>query len=255
MSTPAIARGPGYWLRSYGLMVRRDLVALRVDLAAMLVLQTLMGAGAAFIYGFVLGDQDPAHATYIATAAPVLAMIPVGFAFLPGVIGNMKSEGSYDYVWSLPVPRTAAGAATLSAFTVAALPAAALSLTIASWRYGVDLSISPSIVPAVGLTALMAASVGYGLGHAVPDPRVTNLIVNLVMFSVLMFSPLAFPIEQFPGWLGAVHQVLPFHHMATVVRAALTDGLVSHVARSYAVLAAWTVVSWAAALRVVGRRG
>ncbi len=44
-----------------------------------------------------------------------------------------------------------------------------------------------------------------------------------------MFSPIAFPIENFPGWLAAAHRVLPFWHMANVVRALLTQGLVDAV--------------------------
>jgi len=53
-----------------------------------------------------------------------------------------------------------------------------------------------------------------------------------------------------------VHRVLPFWHMSVVIRAGLTEGLVTtSVARSYVALGAWTVVSWLIAGWVVGRRG
>lgn len=249
----AVRTGPAWWWRSFHLMVRRDLAALRVELVTMLIFQTLTGAGAALIYGFVLGDVGPTRLTYIVTGAPVLALIPVGMTYLPGVIANTKAEGSYDYTWSLPVPRTAAAAATVGVFTVAALPGAAVSLIVATWRYDVDLAVSAGLVVAVALTALMAASVGYAIGHGIPDPQVTNLVTNLVIFTVLMFSPIAFPIEQFPGWLAGLHHALPFHHMATVIRGGLTDGLVTDLARSYVILALWVTGSWAFALRIIGR--
>jgi ABC-2 type transport system permease protein len=129
-----------------------------------------------------------------------------------------------------------------------------VTLLVAGWRYDLDLAVSWAIVPAVLLTALMAVSIGWTVAHAIADPRITNLLVNLVIFVVLLFSPIAFPIENFPGWLAAVHRVLPFWAMAQVVRDALTDGLVADVGRHYAVLTAWTAAAWIAGARIVGRR-
>jgi len=42
--------------------------------------------------------------------------------------------------------------------------------------------------------------------------------------------------------------------MATVIRDALTDGLVDSAMSAYVVLGAWTVGAWIAAAWVVGRR-
>jgi len=92
------------------------------------------------------------------------------------------------------------------------------------------------------------------LGHGVPDPRITNLITNLIIFFILLFSPLVIPLDYFPGWAAAGHQVLPFYHMAVVLRASLTEGIVENVTASYLVLTAWTVGSWAIAAAVIGRR-
>ncbi len=96
---------------------------------------------------------------------------------------------------------------------------------------------------------------GYTLGHAIPDPRVTNLLTNLIIFLVLLFSPIVVPIALFPDWWATVHRVLPFWHMAVVVRAGLTEGLITgSVGVSYAVVGAWTAAAWLLAAWVVGRR-
>lgn len=47
------------------------------------------------------------------------------------------------------------------------------------------------------------------------------------------------PIAQFPDWLASVHRVLPFHHMAVVIRDALSTGIVTDVATSYVMLGLW----------------
>lgn len=70
----------------------------------------------------------------------------------------------------------------------------------------------------------------------------------------MMFSPIVVPIEQFPGWFAAFHRVLPFWHMANVLRDSLTIGLVEHVGTSYAVLTMWLVGAWMVTARVITRR-
>jgi ABC-2 type transport system permease protein len=244
LPSPALRRGPGYWLAGYRAMLRFDFASSRSWLATFVIVQVLMGAGMAIIYGFYLGNMPPAAATFVATGAPTLALVPLGMALLPSLIAIRKVEGTYDFMWSLPVPRTATAASSFTIFTLLALPGVAVSLGVAAWRYDLELQVSLWVIPAVLLVSLMSASVGFGVGHAVPDPAITNVITNLIIFVVLMFSPVAFPIENFPGWLAAAHRVLPFWHMANVVRDALTDGLVRSVGVSYLVLGAWTAGTW-----------
>ncbi len=249
-----VRRGVRRYFRAYTSMIRFQATGLRRELTAMAFLQLLTGAGTAVIYGFVLGDIDPKRVEYLATAAPVLALIPVGFVHVPNVIGQQKLEGTYDFMWSLPVPRSAGALASFTVFTLISLPGAFVSLVVATARFDLDLSVTPLVVPAVLLTALMATSVGFGLGHAIANPRVINLTTNVLIFFVLMFSPVAFPISQFPDWLAAVHRVLPFHHMAIVIRDGLTDDLVSGAGRSYLALALWTCGSWVVTAHAVSRR-
>ncbi len=254
LTPTALRRGAGYWLAGYRAMLRFDLASSRGWMLPFLLVQVLMGAGMALIYGFYLGDMPPAAATFLATGAPTLAVIPLGMALLPGLIAVRKIEDTYDFMWSLPVPRTATAASSFTIFTMLAVPGFAVSLAVAGWRYDLDLRVSLWVVPAVLLASLMSASVGFGIGHAVPDPGITNVITNLVIFVVLMFSPIAFPIENFPGWLAAAHRVLPFWHMANVVRDALTDGLVESAWGSYVVLGAWTVGTSLLAAWAIRRR-
>mgnify|MGYP001811639541 FL=1 len=246
--------GASYWLAGYASMLRFDLRVLREMLPFFLVIQMLMGAGMAIIYGFYFDDLPPVAATFIATGAPAIAIVPAGMAGVPGIVMQHKMNETYDFLWSLPVPRLATAASTFTLFTLLSVPGVALAMLVAWWRYGIDLSVSWAIVPAVLLAALMANSVGFGFAHAIPEPRITNLLVNVIIFFTLLFSPIAFPIENFPDWFAAVHRVLPFFHMAQVIRAGLTNGLVDGVAVSYAVLIAWTIGSWALAGYAVSRR-
>jgi ABC-2 type transport system permease protein len=236
-------------------MVRFDSKNLRSYLTVGLVVQVLMGAGMAVMYGYFFGDLDTAQQTFLVTGIPALALVPVGFVMVPASIGDLKLHDTYDYVWSLPVSRFASAMATLSIFTALAIPGTVIALLVARVMYGIDLQVSPPIVSAILLTSAMATSVGYALGHGIPEPRVTNLITNVLIFLVLLFSPIVVPIEQFPSWWETVHRVLPFWHMSVVIRAGLTEGMVTtSVAASYLVLIMWCMVSWVVAGLVIGRR-
>jgi len=214
-----------------------------------------MSTGMVFMYGFYFGDMPSEVQTFLVTGIPALAMVPIGFVLVPGMIMQRKIRDTYDYISSLPVPRMVSAAATFTIASAIGIPGTVLALWIANLRYEVAISVSAAAVVAVLLVSLMATSVGFAFGHAIPDPRVANLLTNLIVFLVLLFSPIVVPIDLFPDWWAAVHRVLPFWHMAVVVRAGLTEGLVStSVSASYLVLGAWTIGSWLLATWVVGRR-
>ncbi len=251
----AVRRGAGYWLRGYRTMLRFELTNLRTWIVIALLIQLLMSSGMVFMYGFYFGDMPREVQTYLVTGIPALALVPIGFVLVPGMIMQHKLRDTYDFVWSLPVPRVAAAAATFTISSAIGIPGTVLALWFADLRYDVALSVSVAAVVAIFLVSLMATSVGFAFGHAIPDPRVASLLTNLIVFLVLLFSPIVVPISFFPDWWAAVHRILPFWHMAVVVRAGLTEGLItSPVSSSYVVLGIWTFGSWLLAAWVVGRR-
>ena len=246
-----IRSGFGYWLASCWSMFRFEFVNMRSFLGIALVIQILMGGGMAYMYGFYFGDVPEIVRTFIVTGIPALALIPVGFVLVPNAIMDHKIRGTYDFVWSLPVPRMASAAATFILFTMLAIPGTIISLLIAHVHYAVPLHVSWSVVPAMLLTSLMATSVGFAFAHAIPEPRITNLITNLIVFLVLLFSPIVVQIDRFPGWWAAMQRVLPFYHMANVIRAGLSSGLAVSVGTSWLILGIWTALSWVLAAWVV----
>jgi ABC-2 type transport system permease protein len=247
--------GAAHWLRGFVLQLRFLAYDLRQLIPIVVVIQTLMGAGMAVFYGFYLPEITPEAATFLVTGAPALALFPIGMVLIPNIIGQQRLRQTYDFDWSLPLPRSAIALAQVGMFTVLALPGTVLALLVAIWRYGIDLNVSLMVIPAILLVALMASSVGFGLGHGIADARILNLITNLLVFFILLFSPIVWPADLLPDWLLRVHEVLPFFPMATVIRDALSDGLVTGVLRSYVVLALWTAAGWGVAAWVVGRRG
>jgi ABC-2 type transport system permease protein len=251
----SVERGPARWFRSYAMMLRFDVRGLGQWLAFGLLIQVLMGAGMAIMYGFYLGEVSPQLGTFMAAGVPAIALIPIGFVMVPNMVGQQRIAQTYEFLWSLPVPRLAAAASTFTVFTLMAVPGVAVALGVAAWNYGARLTVSLMVIPAVLLTSLMTTSVGFGMAHGVKNPLVINFITNMTVFFVLLFSPIVVPITQFPDWLASIHRVLPFYHMAEVIRDSLTTGFVADVGHSYLVLALWTMAGWVATAWVVARRG
>ena len=85
------------------------------------------------------------------------------------------------------------------------------------------------------------ASVGYGMVVAIPEPRITNRITTIVIFLLLLW-PIAIPIDRFREWSAVAHRILPFYHIANLIRSGLTEGLAGDVAQALAVVNAWAVL-------------
>jgi ABC-2 type transport system permease protein len=252
--TITVRRGAGYWLHSYWTLIRWHLAGLRMWLAMLASIQILAGAG--FVLGIALFFHNiPATAAlFVSTGVPVINLVMVGLVLGPQLVADQKVQQSYEFIRALPAPETAAACAWYTVCLLAGLPAVVVSLVIAEARYAITLTVSPAIVPAVLLTAFTGTMIGYALGHAVPNPTVTRLATQVLVFAIFGYTPILFPAGQLPGWLATANWWLPFGHMAVIVRDGLTVGLVTGVASSYLVVAAWGVVGVAASAWALGRR-
>ncbi len=250
----SVRTGWAHWLESYVMMTRWELGSLRLLLPLIVALQVIIGGGFALGIGLLFEDMPARNALYLSTGVTVVTLITVGLVLGPQLVGNRKIAGTYDFMWSLPVPRTTQAAAWTTVNSVIALPGMVAALLIADWRYDLPLHISLSIVPAVLLTIVTATMVGYAFAHAIPRPMITQLITQLLIFFILGFAPINIPPENLPAWLASLNDWLPFYHMAVVIRGGLTDGLITDVGSSYLVLTLYTAASVAVAAWVIGRR-
>ncbi len=254
VSVPDVHSGVAHWWRSYRMMTRWELTGMRSLLPLIVMVQVLIGAGFALGIGLFFVEIPQRNALYLSTGAAVVTLVTVGLVLGPQLVAEHKVRGTADFLWSLPVPRTTQAAAWVTMNSIIAVPGMIAALMIADWRYDLPLHVTPSIVPAVLLTIVSATMIGYAFAHAIRLPMVIHMITQLVSFGILGFAPINIPPENLPGWLVEVNHGLPFEHMAIVMRAGLTDGLVSHVAASYLVVIAYAIVAVAVAAWVVGRR-
>ena len=238
------------WPRAYWRMVAWDFADLRLYLPVLSAVLILQGAGFALGLGLLFGTMPEAAAVFLVTGAPVMNLITAGLIFEPQLVAEQRTRGTYEFLQSLPVPRSAAALAWYTVALGTALPAVLLTLVAGVARYHLSLTVTPMVVPAMLLTCLTGVLLGLAIAHGITAPMAAMLASTTLIFVMFGFSPVALPATQLPGWLAAVNQWLPFGSMATIVRAALVNGVASGVPRAYLVVAAWAagsalVVAWA----------
>jgi ABC-2 type transport system permease protein len=219
----------------------------------LVVVQVALAVATVVGYGLLVGTPSPDVALYLATGAPTITLITVGLVMTPQMLAQAKTEGSLDWMRTLPVPRWIFLASDLLMWTLIALPGMVLGVVAGVLRFNVHLSIAPWVVLAALLVSLTSASVGYAMASVLP-PMLAQLLTQVLIFVVLLFSPVSYPASRMPEWLQTAHQFLPIEPMAQLVRAGLANDSFTVPGRSMVVLGLWVCVSVAAALAALRRR-
>jgi ABC-2 type transport system permease protein len=240
-------------LRSYFLMLKWVFLSNRTWLSLNLAVQIGIAIGFVFGISYFYPTITPDIAKYITTGAPTLILLMVGFVMVPQIIAAMRTEGTFDYIWSLPVPRMAHVAADATNMFGTTLPGIILAVILGAVRFDFSLNISPLVVPAIILISLCGTFVGYSMAFAVPKPMMVNVLTQIIVFCVMMFSPVMFPVERLPGWLQDVHQVLPIQYMADLMRGTLTD-LPINLGKAFAITGGWCAAGFLVTNLLVRRR-
>lgn len=224
-------------------------------LPLVVVVQALLAAGIIVGFGFLIPDIDTETARFLSTGAPTVLLLTVGLVIVPQGVARARADGTFAYLRSLPVARPLLLAADLTVWLLVSLPSVAIAVLVASWRYDLVFRIDPlQLAVAAVLIAVTATSVGYAMAVSMP-PLLAQLATQVLVFFVLLFSPVTFPVEQLPAWFAAVHDWLPVRPAADLLRAGLASDVFLWSWRDLAVVLAWCLAGVAISVRALVRRG
>ena len=240
-------------LRSYGLLVRWTGLRQKTFLPFAIIIQGLFSLGIVIGYPLLFPQIDARTILFIATAAPSITLITMGLVAVPQQVAQARTEGTLDYMRSLPIPRVVYLLADLTVQLLIVLPGVIFGVLVATWRFNLPIDVSPWVVPAVILVVLTATSAGYAMASLLP-PLIANLMSQVLVVLVFMFSPLQFPADRLPDWLAAIHRVLPIQAMGEVMRGTLAPAEFPVSAGSFVLLGAWCVITFGISWRVLARR-
>jgi ABC-2 type transport system permease protein len=240
-------------LRSYRLLVTWQARRMKMFLPLGIVVQALFAFGIVAGYPLLFPTIDRTTILYLATGGPAVSLITIGLVAVPQLVSQARTEGTLDYMRTLPVPRVIYLLADMTVWLAVVVPGVIFAVVVAAIRFGLDLEISPLVVPAVLLVVLTATSVGYALASLLP-PMVANMASQVLVVFILMFSPLNFPADRLPGWLATVHSFLPIQAMGELMRGTLASNTFPLTAGAFLLLGGWCVATFSATSVVLTRR-
>lgn len=241
-------------IRQYGLMLKWQALSQKPLLPLNMAVQIMIAIGFVIGLSFFYPQIDPNTAKYLTTGAPTIILLMIGLVLLPQIVGMARTEGTFDYIWSLPVPRMVYIAADATIWVAVALPGVIVALVMGALYFDFSLSVSPLVVPALLLISISGVSLGYTLAHGAPRPEMAHVATQILVFAIMIFSPVLYPVEQLPDWLAKVHSVLPIQYMANLSRGTLTD-LEVDLGLAFIVVGAWCAVGLVATNYFIKRRG
>lgn len=262
---PPLSGGPGELSGSFdvrtagGLVVflslmRWQLAALGPMLPLVIIVQAMMAAGITVGFGFIIPEIDTPTALFLSTGVPTVLLMTIGLVMVPQAVATARLNGTLDYMRSLPVPRPFLLLTDLLLWLGVGIPSVAVGVLVANMRYRLSLSIDwVALLSTVVLVTVMATAVGYAMAVTF-KPILAQLLSQVLVFFVLLFSPVTFPVTQLPEWFATLHDVLPIRPAADLIRAGLASEMYSAQARDVMILLVWAVLGVILALSALMRR-
>ena len=239
--------------RQLGLLIQWQFRRSLPVLPLFIIVQTLLSVSMVLGYGLIAGHPGREASLHLAGGGPAIALISLGLIMTPQWVSQSRTEGSLDWMRTLPVPRIAFLLADLAIWTTLALPGLVVGVIVANARFDVDLAPQWWLVPGAVLVALTAACIGYAIATLLA-PALAQILSQVLAFGIMLFSPVSFPADRLPDWAQEIHRWLPFEPMAQVVRAGLFSHDATMPARSWGLLGGWCLVAVAGASWALGRR-
>lgn len=208
-------------------------------LPMVVVIQALLAAGIIVGFGFLNPGMDDAAALHLSTGAPTALLMIAGLVMVPSGVAEARANGSLAYLRALPVRRPLLLAAELTVWLLVAGPSVMVAVAVAHLRYDLALVFDwPLLLAAALLIVVTSASVGYALAVSL-SPLLAQLSTQVLVFFVLLFSPVTFPTSQLPSWFQAVHNLLPVRPAADLLRAGLASDTYAWSWHDLAVVSLW----------------
>ena len=253
-TTAPTAPSPSGALTAYLTLLRWQLAQLGPMIPLVAIVQVLLAGGIVVGFGFLLNEGDTASAAFLSTGTPTVLLLTLGLVIVPQGVATARANGTLTYLRTQPVPRPVLFLADLTLWVFVALPSVVVAGLAAWWRFDVEFSLDwPLLIVGVLLVTVMATAVGYAIAVTLPA-MLAQVISQVMVFFVLMFSPVTFPVERLPDWYAEVHEVLPIMPAGDVIRAGLAAGTYSAGGQDLLVLTIWTTAGVGLTLLALMRR-
>jgi ABC-2 type transport system permease protein len=242
-------------IRQYLDLIRCQFLMNRQMIPMIVIIQTVFTVGLILGFGYFIPNIAERQALFLTVGAATQTVITVALVMLPQKLSQEKAEGLLDYFFTLPIGREAYLLAEVTFVALMTFPGTAFAAAFGAWHYELSMSVQPVVVLVAVLAVFSLAGIGVAMAVLSPYEQLTNALTQLIIFWVLLFSPVMMPKEQLPWALQKLAIVMPPAYAADAMRASLTDLPGTHLARSLVVMTLFAVGSLGISAIAVRRRG
>ena len=167
------------YIQSYSLMLKWQALSNKPLLPLEVIVQVMIAVGFVIGISYFFPEVTPTTAKFLTTGAPTLVLLMTGLVLVPQMVAMSRKEGTFDYIWSLPVPRMIYVLADATVWVFVSLPGVILALIIGANYHHFSMEVSPLVVPAFLLIALTGTFIGYAIAHSAPKPEMAHLVTQI----------------------------------------------------------------------------
>ncbi|MDT4988597.1 MAG: type transport system permease protein, partial [Micromonosporaceae bacterium] len=180
---------------------------------------------------------DSTSLSTIVSGSAVFSLTSQSFVALAMMIGVLKADGRMLYYASLPISKVSFVAAIVLTRLLLVFPGLVAPLLAANWFYDARLTLSPALLLIFPLAGLSLAAMGLAVGSVLRRVEAIAVVTNVVVFVLLLASPVLINPASLPGPVRMFGYALPTTYAADAVRRSIVGDLGPVFGTDLAVLA------------------
>ena len=178
--------------------------------------------------------------------------IAVTCVLSPQIVSESKQNGIFSYEKTLDISRIQIILADLIIWALLALPGFIVSTFLGAFNFMIPIEITLLGISSVLFVIISLTLLGFAIAYVLPT-NIMALITQLIMIGGLLFSPIIYPAERLPIWMGKIYNNLPFVPVSNIIRCNFF-GPKNFLSRDYLVVIFWGISSYLVSIYILSRR-
>src|SRR5690625_6390535 len=124
---------------NFFILLKWQLLRMKPILPLYFIVQMLLAVGIVIGFSYLMPTIDEKTALYLTAGAPTVILLAVGLVFLPQGVAEMKTDGTFNYILSLPLPRLYFVFVEATIWLILTFPGIIIALIVAAFQFDIQL--------------------------------------------------------------------------------------------------------------------
>lgn len=233
-------------------LIKWSLLRHKIYIPIFIIVQVILSLSVIYGFSFETNSVDSLSKSYLYTGAITINIIAVTCVLSPQIVSESKQNGIFSYQKTLDISRVQIILADLIIWTLLALPGFIASTFLGAFNFMISIKISLLGIFSLLFVIISLTLLGFAIAYVLPA-NIMALITQLIMIGGLLFSPIIYPSERLPIWMGKVYNNLPFVPVSNIIRY-IFFGLEKFSSRDYLIVLIWGLSSFLISIYILSRR-